>query len=230
MPSVCMARLLLLAKAAGAGAVPRAGRRPAPVRFGSALRIRVATPPPARLRAAAAGASASASAARNLPRGVVFVSSNAARRRAGRGPGGRVGVAMTGEPILRRLSAIEPEADDLRHPGATWRMLFSADRTASEGVTCGVAEIAAGRPLSLHRHAHPEVYVGLEGEALVSVEGREHPLGPGAALFIPGGAAHGVRVRAGVARLLFAFAADAITDVRYEFPDEDAIGAPPGDG
>jgi quercetin dioxygenase-like cupin family protein len=46
----------------------------------------------------------------------------------------------------------------------------------------------------------------------------EHGLRPGSAVFIPGGAEHGVRnTGAGILRLLYAFAADSFAEVEYEF-------------
>jgi quercetin dioxygenase-like cupin family protein len=135
---------------------------------------------------------------------------------------------MTGTPIARHLRDIAEEADEVWHPGAQWKVLFSADATPTEALTCGVVEVAAGAPLRLHRHAHPEVYYVLEGEAVVVVDAREWPLTPGAAHFLPGNAEHGVRVRTGTARLFFVFAADGLGDIEYVFapesPKEDGAG------
>ncbi len=102
-----------------------------------------------------------------------------------------------------------------------WRTLVSADRTPTEGVTMGLAEIGPGATLegARHRHAHPEVYFVIDGSGFVHIDGVAHPIEAGAAVFVPGGAWHCAE-NTGVTtlRLLYAFAADSITDVVYEFP------------
>ena len=75
------------------------------------------------------------------------------------------------------------------------------------------------------RHAQPEIYymlaghgVMLAGHGVVILEGEEHGLRPGSAVFIPGGAEHGVRnTGTGILRLLYAFAADSFAEVETEF-------------
>jgi mannose-6-phosphate isomerase-like protein (cupin superfamily) len=117
---------------------------------------------------------------------------------------------------------IEAWAEPGRAPVA-WRTLISGDRTPSEGLTLGVSEtpFAPEAPFTLHRHAQSEAYYVLSGEGVVSIDGVESALGPGVAVFIPGGALHGARAL-GVEplRLLWVFAANAFEDVIYEFPDE----------
>jgi mannose-6-phosphate isomerase-like protein (cupin superfamily) len=106
-------------------------------------------------------------------------------------------------------------------PGAvTWRTLLSGDRTASEGLTVGVAEVAPGAPddLVLHRHAPAEIYAVLAGDGVVVVDGLEHRVRAGSAVFIPGGAWHAARNVGEVPlRMLYAFAVDSFADVVYEF-------------
>ena len=73
-----------------------------------------------------------------------------------------------------------------------WRTLLSADRTPTEALTMGVAELAPGTAHDPppHRHAQPEAYYVLEGEGVVTISGEEHRVGAGSAVFIPGGAVH----------------------------------------
>lgn len=128
---------------------------------------------------------------------------------------------MKGTVVHRKLSDIEEEA---LHCGgkerARFKMLFSADRTTTDSLTCGVASVGPANPLPLHRHAHAEMYFGLEGTARVTVGDEEFPLSEGTALFIPGDIEHAVHAD-GPARFLFAFAADSYSDVRYIYLDED---------
>ena len=57
------------------------------------------------------------------------------------------------------------------------------------------------------------------GEGVVVIDGREHPVRPGTALFIPGDAEHGVRnTGEEPLRLLYAFPVDSFDQVEYAFP------------
>ncbi len=126
------------------------------------------------------------------------------------------------QAVRRQLDAIAPEQmDDPRHGTASWRMLFSGDRTDTDSITCGVATVAPGQPLSLHRHAHAEVYYGLLGEARAFVGNVEHVILPGTALFIPGNIEHGLQACQAEVQVLFIFAADDFKEVVYVFPDGD---------
>ena len=102
-----------------------------------------------------------------------------------------------------------------------WRTLLSADRTPSDSITCGIAELADEK-LELHRHSHAEVYHVLSGKGVVSVDGKEFEVGAGSTVFIPGNALHGVKNRDGnVLRLLYVFAADSFEEIEYVFPHEE---------
>lgn len=128
---------------------------------------------------------------------------------------------MSDAPLHRNLRSIEEEV--LRCDGkhrARFKMLFSADRTATDSVTCGVASVGPGEPLPLHRHAHPEVYFGLAGTARVTVGAEEFMLSEGAALFIPRNLEHAVHSDE-PAQFFFVFAADSYSDVRYVYLDVD---------
>jgi hypothetical protein len=52
------------------------------------------------------------------------------------------------------------------------------------------------------------------------IEGVAHPLAPGVALYIPGGAVHGVPLAAGPLKWFYTFAADSFADIRYRFLHE----------
>ncbi len=105
-----------------------------------------------------------------------------------------------------------------------FRTLFSAPETPTEGLVCGVAMLSAGDTFVLHSHAHPEVYFGLEGEGEVTIDGRQYRLAPGVALFIPGGAIHGIPRANGPLKWFYSFAADSFTDIVYRFAHEAAPG------
>ncbi len=100
-----------------------------------------------------------------------------------------------------------------------WKTLISGDMTATDTLVCGVAIMDTGDDFALHSHAEPELYFGLEGEVDVQVDGTPHRLKPGVALFIPGGAVHGVLNADQPVRWFYTFAADAFSDIAYSFVD-----------
>ena len=101
-----------------------------------------------------------------------------------------------------------------------WRTLFSADRTPTNALTLGVAELPAGHatPILTHRHAQVEAYYILSGDGIVSIAGVEHRVRAGSAVFLPGDVEHGaVNTGAETMRLLYVFAADSFDQVEYRF-------------
>lgn len=105
-----------------------------------------------------------------------------------------------------------PENGTLR-----WKTLFSAERTGTESLVCGIAMMAPGEHFALHHHPEPEVYFGLDGEAEVMIDGTPHRLAPGIALFIPGGAVHGVPQVSQPVRWFYTFARDSFDQIAYTF-------------
>ena len=108
--------------------------------------------------------------------------------------------------------------DDPQKGRVSWRTLFSGDQTATEALTCGVAELERDGWLGLHRHSPAEIYYVLEGRGTVTLEGAELAVSAGSAVFIPGDAEHGIRNTGfGLLRFLYAFPVDAFGDVEYRF-------------
>ena len=104
-----------------------------------------------------------------------------------------------------------------------WRTLLSGDRTPSQSLTCGVAEIEPGEDgwFSVHRHAQAEVYHYLSGRGVMTVDGVEHSVRGGSTVFIPGNAKHGVRnTGEEPLRFFYVFEADSFEEVEYEFEGE----------
>ena len=110
--------------------------------------------------------------------------------------------------------------DDPARGTIRFRTLVSAPKTDSTEITCGVAMMAEGETFPLHSHPQAEVYFGLEGEGEVMINGTPHRLAPGIALYIPGGAVHGVPVARAPLRWFYCFAADSFADIRYSFLHE----------
>ena len=123
----------------------------------------------------------------------------------------------TAGPVFRQFDEIPQENVEVGGmEQACYRMVFSADRTDTRGMTVGIATVGPDRPLPRHCHAHSEIYMVLEGDAEVAVDDTVFRLSPGSALFIPGNLEHAVH-SSSQARLLFAFAADSYEEVRYVY-------------
>ena len=91
------------------------------------------------------------------------------------------------EGFVVQEAALELESwSDGADAPVRWRTLLSADRTPSAALTVGVAEVAPGGSGRLHRHAQPEAYYVLSGRGVVTIDGREHAVHPGSAVFVRG--------------------------------------------
>ena len=105
--------------------------------------------------------------------------------------------------------------------GVSFRELFSADRTPTSALYTGLTDLSRGGRLGLHRHEQAEVYHLVEGSGVVVLDGVEHPVTAGSAVFVPGNAEHGIRnTGEGPLRFVYAFATDSVDDVVYRFSDE----------
>ena len=131
---------------------------------------------------------------------------------------------MSAAAVFRNVSDCDTESWRSETAGSVdWWTLFSADRTATEGLTVGVAEIPVGapRPARGHQHAQAEVYYFLSGSGEVMVNGEATQVTAGDAVHIPGDAEH-LAVNTGdePLRLLYVFATDSFADIEYRFPGD----------
>ena len=126
---------------------------------------------------------------------------------------------MDSKPLVIRTEERQLDGwDDSVKGLISWRTLFSGDQTPTNALTAGVAELQPGGWLGLHRHTPPEIYYVLEGRGIVSLDGTEHKVAAGAAVFIPGDCEHGIRNDgAEPLRLLYAFAVNSFDEVEYRF-------------
>lgn len=124
--------------------------------------------------------------------------------------------------VFRRASDCPTESwkdDTTGH--VDWWTLFSSDRTATNALTVGIAEVPVGapRPDRGHTHEQAEVYFFLGGRGEVVVEGESTPVAAGDAVFIPGNVEHmSVNLGDEPLRLLYFFAADSFDEIVYKFP------------
>ncbi|WP_420327574.1 cupin domain-containing protein [Mameliella sp.] len=104
-----------------------------------------------------------------------------------------------------------------------WRTLFSADKTSTSGMVMGVAEFGPAGTLLPHRHSPAEIYFGLEGSGIVTIDGVPHELTPGTALYIPEDAEHDTVAGTEGLRFLYVFAKDRFAEVEYRFSAAQAV-------
>ena len=127
-------------------------------------------------------------------------------------------MAMAAGAVRVDLAALPLEGgDDPAFGTVRWRTLFCADRMATGGVVMGIADFGPGGTLLPHRHSPAEVYFGLEGAAVVTVDGVAQAMAPGVALFIPGDAEHGTVAGPEGFRMLYVFPKDRFSEVEYRF-------------
>ncbi|SEP69588.1 Cupin domain protein [Loktanella sp. DSM 29012] len=110
--------------------------------------------------------------------------------------------------------------DDPRRGTVQWRTLFSGDRTQTSSLTLGVAEFGPAGTLHSHRHSPCEFYFCLSGQGIVTIDGIDHDLRPGVALYIPADAEHCVVAGEDGLRFLYGFPQDRFSDVEYRFSAE----------
>jgi len=103
---------------------------------------------------------------------------------------------------------------------STGKTLVSGDLTRSEVLTMGIAKIPPAEALHEHRHRQAEIYLLLEGTALVTIAGKTRPVAAGSAVFIPGNALHSCQ-NTGTSdlRVAYVFAADSFEEVEYVFDE-----------
>ena len=110
------------------------------------------------------------------------------------------------------------EANLATGTGIRWKLLVAGERTESEGLVTGIAEIAPGAALMRHHHEPAETYYVVSGQGEMEIEGRTRALGPGSAVYIPPDARHTVRCN-GAEPLVFVFSfpRDRFDQIIYHF-------------
>lgn len=98
-----------------------------------------------------------------------------------------------------------------------WKTLFDGDRTATSSMVLGVAEFGPAGTLLPHRHTPAEIYFGLSGTGVVTIDGVPHEINPGVAVYIPSDAEHGTVAGDDGLRFLYVFPRDRFAEVEYRF-------------
>jgi mannose-6-phosphate isomerase-like protein (cupin superfamily) len=123
------------------------------------------------------------------------------------------------QPLVIRESDVNRDVWNDKIKGVLgFRTLFSGGVTATASLTAGIADLNAGEWLGLHRHAPAEIYYIVEGDGIVTLDGLEHAVSAGAAVYVPGDVEHGIRnSKQAPLRFFYAFAVDSFDDVAYRF-------------
>ena len=127
------------------------------------------------------------------------------------------------EVVITRAEERKREVwDDPVRGRVSWFTLFSSDRTPTDSMCGGVAEIVpGGGSLQTHRHEQPEIYFITEGTGILMIDDREITVSSGSAVFIPGNVEHGLRNESqAILRLFYVLPTGAFGDVVYRFRDE----------
>lgn len=100
-----------------------------------------------------------------------------------------------------------------------WRTLINGNDDSPRDMVLGIAEFAPHGRLLPHRHDPAEFYFGLDGAGTVTIDGVDHQIAPGIAIYVPGGAEHGVVAGPQGLRFSYGFAAASFEQIEYRFTD-----------
>lgn len=125
------------------------------------------------------------------------------------------------DPLVVREDDVELETwSDAVRGEVGFRTLFGVPGRTTD-FTAGVTELEPGGWLGHHRHEPAEVYYVLDGEGLVRLDGEDHRVTAGTAVFIPGDSEHGIRnTGADRLRFFYAFAVGSFEEIEYRFTAE----------
>ena len=120
--------------------------------------------------------------------------------------------------LVVRETEVEPETwSDPVRGDVDFRTLFG-DTTRKSDFTAGVTHLDPGGWLGHHRHGPSELYFVLSGTGVLTVDGQEHTVAPGTAVYIPSRSEHGIHnTGSEPLRFFYAFAVDSFEKVDYEF-------------
>jgi len=126
--------------------------------------------------------------------------------------------ALAAMPVVANADHAPLEGgEDPAFGSVRWRTLFCGDKTATSSMVMGIAEFGPEGTLLPHRHGPAEIYFGLSGCGTVTIDGVQHDLTPGTALYIPEEAEHDTVAGPDGLKFLYVFPRDRFADVDYRF-------------
>jgi len=123
---------------------------------------------------------------------------------------------MTVTPTVRHISEAQEVVWSDQRGEISFRTAIGDGMTNTRDLCSGVARLQAGGWLGLHRHTAPEVYQVLTGQGVVFLDGAEHVVQAGTAVYIPSNSEHGIRnIGDDLLEFVYVYLIDAIQDVEY---------------
>lgn len=107
--------------------------------------------------------------------------------------------------------------DDPTYGEVRWRTLVNGTPDTPREMVFGIAEFGPGDRLMPHRHTPAEVYFGLEGSGVVTIDGVDHEIRAGVALYVPADAEHGTVAGPDGLRFVYSFASQDFESIVYRF-------------
>lgn len=102
----------------------------------------------------------------------------------------------------------------------TWQTMICNDRMNSHDLVLGVGQIPAFGKLPLHHHDPAEFYFVTMGDGEITIDGNIILARSGMAIFIPGGAEHGIDAGPNGMEFIYGFPQNRFADVIYSFPQQ----------
>ena len=126
------------------------------------------------------------------------------------------------KPIILNQSELEWEGWDDPEIAAKspvrWKLLITSERTPSNGIVTGIAEIPSGESLLLHHHEPEETYYVISGTGYMQIDDYEAEVYPGSTIYIPPNAKHSIRCTGSEPLVfIFTFARDSFDQIKYVF-------------
>ncbi|MDV4145150.1 MULTISPECIES: cupin domain-containing protein [Shimia] len=98
-----------------------------------------------------------------------------------------------------------------------WRTLVNGHSDDPKDLVFGIAEFEAGGTLLPHRHRQAEIYFGLEGDGVVTIEGVAHRIAAGVVIYVPGEVEHGTVAGPDGLKFAYGFAERSFAEIDYRF-------------
>lgn len=103
-----------------------------------------------------------------------------------------------------------------------WRTLVNGHSDDPKDIVFGIAEFEAHGTLLPHRHRQAEIYFGLEGDGVVTIEGIDHRIAPGIVIYVPGDAEHSTLAGPEGLKFAYGFAERSFAEIDYRFSAQTA--------
>ena len=123
---------------------------------------------------------------------------------------------MTVTPTVRHISEAQEVVWSDQRGEISFRTAIGDGTTNTRDLSSGVARLETGGWLGFHRHTAPEVYQVLTGQGVVFLDGAEHVVQAGTAVYIPSNSEHGIRnIGDDLLEFVYVYLIDSIQDVEY---------------